>query len=72
MADRRMANTVWTVADENGNIPTWERVGVAVMMDIRDELKQLNALLSCPNFVSIPRKLEAIRKNTTRPRGKKK
>lgn len=50
---------------------TWEGVHTALLMDIRDELKQLNGLLGCPNFVEIPRTLRAIRRNTAKPRGKK-
>jgi hypothetical protein len=71
MADRRRANIEWSVADEAGNMPTWERVGIAVMMDIRDELKTLNRLLACPNFTAIPRKLDAIRRNTAKPKESK-
>lgn len=40
----------------------------ALLMDIRDELRAmnremraLNATIQCPNFIRIPRKLEAIR-----------
>lgn len=29
-------------------------------MDIRDELKQLNALLGCSNFTNIPRTLRGV------------
>ena len=38
---------------------------VAVLQDIRAELQQLNALLSCRNFTEIPATLREIRKNTT-------
>lgn len=51
-------------------IYSWDLVPIAVLMDIRDELKQLNRLLHCPNFTSIPHKLESIRKNTTKKRKK--
>ena len=44
----------------------------ALLMDLRDELKKLNALLHCSNFVSIPQKLDAIRRNTTKKRRVKK
>ena len=39
---------------------------VAVLMDIRDELKQLNLIISCENFLRIPGNLEAIRKASNR------
>lgn len=38
----------------------------ALLMDLRDELKQLNLLLHCSRFVDIPWKLDAIVKNTTK------
>lgn len=63
---RRFKDSDWDLSDPRGNIGTWERVGIAVMMDIRDELKQLNRLLSCPNFLGIPGSLRQIEKNTTK------
>lgn len=66
MADRRKKDVNWTVADEEGAVPSWERVSVAVLMDIRDELKELNRLLRCQNFLRIPHHLAAIRRNTTK------
>jgi hypothetical protein len=35
---------------------------VAVLMDIRDEMKELNALLHCHNFTGIPATLRSIRR----------
>lgn len=55
-----------TTAD--GKIQTWEHVQIAVLMDIRDELKSLNAVLHCPNFLAIPSKLDTIAKNTRKKR----
>ena len=72
MANTRLKNVEWKPGDENGGAPTWERVGIAVLLDIRDELQTLNRLLSCPNFTEIPRTLRSIRKNTTRPKPKRK
>jgi len=41
-------------------------------MDLRDELKSLNAVLHCSSFLDIPHKLEVIKRNTTKkPRPKK-
>lgn len=50
---------------------TWDKVPIAVLMDIRDELKTLNQLFHCSNFVAIPTILRAIRRNTTKRRHKK-
>lgn len=71
MIDERSKNIRWRIVrDPDGNI-TWEQVHAAILMDIRDELRELNLLLRCPNFISISRKLDAIRKNTAKPRGRK-
>lgn len=67
-ADTRRKDLTWNTGD--GGV-TWDGAKLAVLMDIRDELKRMNAVLYCPNFTDIPRKLEAIRKNTTKPRAKK-
>jgi len=53
--------------DKNWNLPTpavdtWEQASAAILMDIRDELKRLNTLLNCPNFVEIPIILRGIRR----------
>lgn len=39
-------------------------LSVAVLMDIRDELQKLNALLHCHNTVAIPALLRGIKRNT--------
>ena len=57
--------------DENWSLvgtPSLDSAQVAVLMDIRDELKALNRLLSCPRFVAIPEELRIIRLNTTKRR----
>lgn len=42
-----------------------------VLMDIRDELRDLNRLLACHNAVAIPSLLRDIKKNTTKPAKKR-
>lgn len=49
----------------------WDGVAVAVLMDIRDELKTLNAVLACPRFIDIPNKLDRIERNTKRKKAKR-
>lgn len=39
-----MKDRNWTAGDENGQCPTWERVQLAVLMDLRDELKESKRL----------------------------
>lgn len=62
----RYKDVDWTLNEDQ--IGSWQQVEVAVLMDIRDELKLLNSMLRCPNFQQIPAKLDAIRKNTAKPR----
>lgn len=61
--------------DRDWNLPetlgSYDQVNAALLMDIRDELKTLNRLLRCPNFINIPSKLDAIRRNTAKPKRKK-
>ncbi len=70
MNGRRGANVVWNVAAEDGTV-MWDRVPIAVLMDIRDELQALNRVLRCPAFLGIPVRLQAIQRNTTRRKKKK-
>jgi len=56
----------WTIEPGTSGKYSWEGATVSVLMDIRDELKSLNRLLHCNNFLSIPRKLEQIKLNTTK------
>ncbi len=53
---------------------TWEQVNTEVLMDIRAELRALNRLLNCSNFLRIPRELGDIRRAVNRipPRKRKK
>lgn len=69
--DRTGPNVDWQVLDDQNNVETWERVSVAVLMDIRRELRALNQLLTCPNFTTFPSTLRAIEKNTKTPKRKR-
>ena len=63
----RFRNTDWsveTVEGKPGSIRTWDGVKISVLMDIRDELQKLNALLHCSNFTQIPARLRRISRNT--------
>jgi len=62
----RHKNANWNLAEPK--VTSWEEASVAVLMDIRDELQRLNALLYCGNFTAIPSTLRAIRRNTAKPR----
>ena len=68
MSETRFKDIDWVL----GSTACWERATVALLMDCRDELKKLNRLMGCENFVAIPRILRDIKRNTTKPRRKRK
>lgn len=47
---------------------SYEAAQLSVLMDLRDELKSLNALLNCPNFIGIPTTLRIIARHVERPK----
>ena len=71
MKNQTMPNENWSVAEADGKVPTWERAGIAVLMDIRQELRRLNSAIYCVDFQAIPHRLQMIAKNTTRKSRKK-
>jgi len=66
---RRHSNVNWILSE---NVQTWDQVNAAILMDIREELRNLNTLLRCPNFIRIPNKLDKIVVNTQKPKRKRK
>lgn len=69
MADTRRANVNWNLPE---GVNSWDAARLAVLMDIRDELRTLNAVFRCHNALAIPQLLREIKKNTTKkPRRKK-
>ena len=64
----RHKDSYWQLPQE---LRDWEEVGIAVLMDIRDELQHLNRTLDCEDFQAIPRKLERIARNTSKRKKKK-
>ena len=65
----RLKNHVWIIHPESDGVYPFEGAQLAILMDIRDELLELNELLHCPNFVGIPLRLDKI-VATTRKRRK--
>jgi hypothetical protein len=64
MTNTRHKDAQWNCGVE----PTVDGAQLAVLMDIRDELKAINRVLGCSNFLMIPSNLDQIRKNTAKPR----
>ena len=76
MADKRHKDQTWNIG-EIVNGASWNQVHAALAMDIRDELKQLNHLLACPNFTAIPhhlsrsaREISGLRRDLKKKGGK--
>ena len=69
----RFKDVNWWLAKNNGQIRFDESTSglLAVLMDIRDELKRLNELLHCSNFITIPTTLRSIEHNTNKKPKKK-
>jgi hypothetical protein len=49
---------------------TWDHAHMAVLMDIRDELENLNRLFRCQNFLGIPASLQRLELNTRKRKRK--
>ena len=63
----------WDLPDrEASGKYSWDTVKTSILMDIRDELKRLNARLNCPHFLAIPATLNRIEHNTRKKRKKPK
>mgnify|MGYP003427556675 FL=1 len=73
-ADQRHKDAEWALRTDGGTwYPSTSYAGpsLAVLMDIRDELKKLNAVFACPSFLAVPSLLRGVEKNTRKPRKKK-
>lgn len=57
-------NINWKLIKNSDGSFSQQDAALGVLMDIRYELKKLNALLDCQNFKNIPRKLDRISANT--------
>ena len=72
MADRRSKDWTWNIDPKPDGTYCFDAASLAVLMDLRDELKRLNMLLHCHNFIAIPGILRDVRRNTTKPKRKAK
>lgn len=69
---KRFKDQNWTIPQSDSGTVSWDGVTVAILMDIRDELKKLNALLHCSNFVTIPTIMREVAVNTKPKKRKRK
>jgi hypothetical protein len=75
VTDTRHKDVQWRLREEGkttgdgDSTYSYEHIHTALLMDIRDELKAMNAklaVLGCSSFLRIPWTLSAIKANTTR------
>lgn len=66
VTDTRKKGINWTIKTDRDGLTSIDDAHLAVLMDLRDELQQLNRLLSCTNFTGIPTTLRTIARNTTK------
>lgn len=69
----RHKDVYWNLPDGHRNASggvthQYEAIHTALLMDIRDELKTLNAVFACPNFVAVPSTLRTISRKLSRPK----
>jgi hypothetical protein len=69
----------WIPGNSEGQAENWERVIVAVLLDLRDEIKGLrnefvglNRIVGCGNAIDIPNILRRIDNNTKKRTYKRK
>lgn len=60
----REKDTNWALSPTSSGKFSFDSAHLAVLMDLRDELKQLNRVFACYNFTQIPAVLRAIKRNT--------
>lgn len=65
-------NVDWSVWINDDGTVSREWLQVAVLMDIREELREIRRIVTCHNTIDIPRILRRIATNTTKTRKVKK
>jgi hypothetical protein len=61
-------DTSITIQDDGRHTAPTETIMMCMLATIRDELRRLNHVLQCPNFIAVPAKLDQIAKNTRKRR----
>lgn len=61
-------NTSIRVDDDGSQTADTDTIIMCMLATIRDELRRLNNVLQCPNFIAVPSKLDRIERNTRKRR----
>ncbi len=56
----------WAITPDTDGAYTWDQIHTLVLMDIRQELRNLNARLSCTNLIRMQRTLDRISAHAAR------
>ena len=67
-------NSDWTLNEgtDGKSVINATEASLSVLMDIRDELKSLNRVIGCRNFMNIPATLRSIQKSVSKRKIKRK
>ena len=63
-----LANWNPNLSQNDDGTANTDTLQLAMLLAIRDELRRLNAVLQCPNFIAVPSKLDKIERNTRKRR----
>ena len=64
-----MADELRRVKGWDGDVPwSYDGIKLAVLVEIRDELRKLNSTMACRNTQMIPGYLKRIASNTAKPK----
>lgn len=66
----RVRNNDWKIWQNDEGTYSKGDARDAVLMDIRQELRNLNRILGCSNFLAVPATLRQIARNTTKRKRK--
>jgi hypothetical protein len=58
--DRKQKDWNWSTDPDAFGKYSYEAAQLQVLMDVRDELKRLNNVLQCPNFIAVPSILRRV------------
>jgi hypothetical protein len=68
MAGQRLKDNQWTMSTDALGHYSYEQATLAVLMDLRDEMKRMNSVLNCTNFLAVPGILRVIQEQTKKPK----
>lgn len=71
MGRSRSANVEWDLASDQGlhlDSLMYQHIQCQLLMDIRQDLRDVKNVVGCHNFIDVPNILRGVRRNTAKPR----